>query len=358
MKSLAAIFQKQEIPFPLGTDFHNRRISLLAKLLLLISCCVVQASQALESESFFKTSYLDMRADAKQAAASSRTLMVMYEQEGCSYCARMHKVNFAQADIRSLLQQRFDVVQLDIWGARELNDFNGHTVSEKQFARDLKIQLSPMINFFDAQGKEIFRIAGYYPPDKFKAALRYVAEGAVARMSFRDYLAQSAGASTAGASALPAEDFFLAADDLAAALRRAREQGKGLAVLFEQAACAPCNEMHEKTLRDPRARAQLRRGYEVVQIHTASPVALTTFDGKRTTQAGLAQALNISVTPTVIFFDGQGHTLFRYDSYRTPEDFYVILLYLTTDARSRYASFQDWLRAEYIPQQRATAARE
>lgn len=316
-------------------------------VMLLAGAIFALDAGALESEPFFKGSYLDLKHDMAQAYQEGRGLMVIYEQEGCSYCALMHKVNFADKETVDIMTRHFDVIQLDIWGARELTDFSGNVVTEKQFARNLNIQLSPMVNFFGPDGKEVFRMAGYYKPQLFKTALRYVAEGAYQQTSFREYVRKYAQES--GGSGLIDTPIFSQATDLHLAMAAAREKKKGIALLFEQEQCVSCVEMHAKIFTDKRAVDKLTKAFDVMRVNLWGSRALKDFDGSATTEAGLGQSLAVSSTPTIIFFDPESKEVFRYDSYRKPEDFLVLLTYLTTDARLKYPSFQDWLRVEYIP---------
>lgn len=324
------------------------------KLLLVVTLFLVGSlvnSYALETAPFIKDSYLNLKQDAVQAQQDGRILMVIFEQEGCSYCAQMHKVNFADPETVALLTRHFDVIQLDIWGARELTDFSGNITTEKQFARDRKIQLTPMVGFFDAQGKEIFRITGYYKPPLFKTALQYVATAQYTKESFRDY-AQKANRESA-ANDVANEAIFIKTTDLREAKSAAQAKNKGLALFFEQQKCEVCREMHQETFRDPRATEQLNRAYDVVRINLWGTTPLKDFDGVDTTEAQLGKSLAVAYTPTMIFYDPAGKEVFRYDSYRSPDSFVVLLGYLTTDAYRRYASFQDWLREEYVPRQKS-----
>lgn len=299
---------------------------------------------ALGSQPFFKNSFLNLKTDLAEAAKAGRTLMVIYEQEGCVYCAEMHKVNFADKETVDILTKHFDVVQLDIWGGREVADFTGNTLTEKQLARNLKIQLSPMINFYGADGKEVFRIAGYYKPRLFKTALKYIAEGRYTQTTFRDYAQKYAPEPLK--KGLIDEPLFTKTVDLKTTFARAAAKNKGIALLFEQEQCESCVELHEKTLADERAVKKLTKKFDVVRMDLWGKRPILGLDGKRITESELGQVLDVRYTPTIIFFDKAGKEVFRYESYRKPEHFLVLLNYLISDGYLKYKSFQDWLRAE------------
>jgi thioredoxin-related protein len=59
--------------------------------------------------------------------------------------------------------------------------------------------------------------------------------------------------------------------------------------------------------------------------------------------------MDIRYAPTIVFLDRLGTEIFRYDSYRKPEHFAMVLRYLATGAYTQYSSFQDWLRAGKAP---------
>ena len=319
-------------------------INFIRFVIFMFSLLVTAHASALGSQPFFKNSFLNLKTDLAEALKAGRILMVMYEQEGCVYCAEMHKVNFTDKETVDVLTKHFDVVQLDIWGDREVADFAGNTLTEKQLARNLKIQLSPMISFFGAGGKEVFRIAGYYKPQLFKTALKYVAEGRYTQVSFRDYAQKYAPEQVK--KGLIDEPLFTKTADLKTTMASAAEKNKGMALLFEQEQCEGCVELHEKTLKDERAVNKLTQKFAVVRIDLWGKRPLLGLDGKRTTESELAQTLDVRYTPTIIFFDKNSKEIFRYESYRRPEHFLVLLNYLTSDGYLKYKSFQDWLRAE------------
>ncbi len=316
--------------------------SLLALVLL---TALPLTAQALEPVAMAKSSFLNLKQDAEEAAQAGKQLMLMFEQEGCVYCMEMRRVNFADREIAEFIAAHFDLIQLDIWGDREVTDFTGRTLSEKDYARELKVQFTPMTLFVNGEGQELFRMAGYYKPPMYKAALEYVAGGHYATQKFREYARNVPQQETSGI--LHQEPFFSATDDLQALAKEAAADHKGVALLFEQKHCASCDEMHREALADAVAVERLTSKFKVTQLDLWGQRALKGLDGAATTEAKLGEALDIRYTPTLVFFDPDGQEIFRYDIYRKAEHFRIVMLYLQSGAYTRYQSFQDWLRLDY-----------
>ncbi|MYK58987.1 MAG: thioredoxin fold domain-containing protein, partial [Rhodospirillaceae bacterium] len=86
-------------------------------------------------QDWFLQSFLDLREDLQESADAGKRLVILWEQKGCPYCKELHQVNFVDPAIRKYLLDNFVVLQLDIWGARPVTDFDGTEMSEKKLAR-------------------------------------------------------------------------------------------------------------------------------------------------------------------------------------------------------------------------------
>ena len=102
--------------------------------------------------------------------------------------------------------------------------------------------------------------------------------------------------------------------------------------------------MHKKSFGDPAVVKKLSQHFDVVRINMWDQKELVDLTGNKTTETKLAAALQVRYSPTIIFFDKNGKEILRHESYLKPEHFATLLTYLTTDARIKYKSFQDWLR--------------
>lgn len=150
-------------------------------------------------EPWFLQSFLDLREDLDNAAASGKRLAVMWELRGCPYCRETHLVNFADTDITNYIRDNFEVLQLNLIGSRKVTDVDGQELSEKDLAQKYRIRFTPTFQFFppssagieanEPLAREVARAPGYLKPPHFLAMFRFVRERAYERGSFRDFLA-------------------------------------------------------------------------------------------------------------------------------------------------------------------------
>lgn len=152
----------------------------------------------LYTEPWFVESFLELADDLATAGKGGKRLALMWEQRGCPYCRETHLVNFARPDIADYVKTHFDLIQLNIYGSREVTDFDGEKLSEKRIAFKYGVRFTPTFQFFpdSAAGldkkaprqREVLRSQGYLLPDDFKRMFAFVAERAYEHESLRDYL--------------------------------------------------------------------------------------------------------------------------------------------------------------------------
>lgn len=150
----------------------------------------------LYDQPFLLDSFLEMAPDHEDAAAEGKGLIVLFEQRGCPYCRELHTVNFERAEIVDYLTQHFNIVQLDLWGARMVVDFDGEEIEERDLAGKWFVNFTPTMVIFPQttvgattlREAEVFRMPGYFKPFHFISGLEYVAEGEFANQPFQRYL--------------------------------------------------------------------------------------------------------------------------------------------------------------------------
>ena len=286
---------------------------------------------AQEPPAWFTESLLDLREDVAEAAAQGKRVMLYFGQDGCPYCKRLMEVNFRDAAIAAKTQQHFVALALNIWGDREVTWSDGVTSTEKQLAARLKVQFTPTLVFLDERGRVALRLNGYYPPQEFEAALDHAAGKAPLERKPRP----------AAGAALNAQPFFLAPPhDL-----RRWPGGKPLALLFEAPACERCDELHAGAFRQRAVREQLAR-FDVVRLSLSENHALVGLDGRNTTPAALARALDVGFVPTLVLFDARGQEVFRAEAYLRAFHLAGALDYVSSGAYAREPSFQRFLQSK------------
>ncbi|MDV7340912.1 thioredoxin family protein [Terasakiella sp. A23] len=156
---------------------------------LMLTCVSVRAEEVpvndfgLYHQDWFLESFLDMSEDFQAAKDEGKRFVIIWEQKGCPYCKDLHAKTLSQANIKKYMQENFVVVQMNIWGDRDVTDFDGTEMTEKEFAAKNAIAFTPTVQFFheDVSGKEgmardAARLPGFFRPFHFKAMLNYVHE--------------------------------------------------------------------------------------------------------------------------------------------------------------------------------------
>lgn len=149
----------------------------------------------LYTQDWYVESFLDLPEDLAAATAKGRHFALQWSQRGCIYCKELHTVYFADPAIADPVRTVFDIVHLDLFGAREVTDFDGTRLTEKALGQKARIRATPTFQFFaleDGRAKEVARLPGLLPRADFSAMFRYVAEGAYRDGTFEAYLGRRA----------------------------------------------------------------------------------------------------------------------------------------------------------------------
>jgi thioredoxin-related protein len=298
----------------------------------------VASPYAIEHPPWFAQTFLDFREDIAEATRDGKRLLVYFGQDGCPYCARLMQTNFTQRAIVEKARRHFVVIAINIWGDREVTWVDGTRLGEKAFARQLRVQFTPTLVFFDEKGNIALRLNGYYPPRRLEAALDYVAGRMEPKLAFGEYLKRAV--KDEASETLHPEPFFMPApQDLA------RKPGsKPLAVLFETPYCSGCDEMHREGFQRAAVRAELAK-FDIARFALGERAPITAPDGKAVRVDEWGRALKILYTPSIVFFDAQGREVFRTEAYLRPFHLAGSFAYVSSGAYLEEPSFQRFLQA-------------
>lgn len=173
--------------------------ALLASLPSAVGASALQLNEdGLHTKPWFLESLLDLADDLKEASDKGKRFLIMWELRGCPYCKKIHEINLADPAIETYIKERFELLQLNIIGAREVTDFDGQRLPEKDFARKYGVRFTPTFQFFpesseglaqkQPSAREVARWQGYMEPKPFTAMFRFVVERGYEKMSLTDYL--------------------------------------------------------------------------------------------------------------------------------------------------------------------------
>lgn len=321
-------------------------IALLIPGIVLHAAQEGQLSEGMENPGYvtkpdwFKISFLDLREDLNEARQENKRILLYFYQDGCPYCEKLIKVNWRNTAIVKNTQENFDVIDINIWGDRELTFFDGKSMTEKQLAEQLKVMYTPTLLFFNEQGKQVLRINGYYPEAKFNAALSYVAEKKENTISFSEYYSdQKAGT---GSARLHQSGQYLQAPYKLAAQQR--NSGKPLLVIFEERWCKSCDELHNDILPRPLSQSLLKQ-FDVVVLDRWGKDKVETPSGKILTALQWAQQLNIKYAPSMVFFDNNDQEVFRTEAYLKSFHVQSVMDYVASGAYKTQPNLQRYIQS-------------
>lgn len=109
-------------------------------------------------------------------------------------------------------------------------------------------------------------------------------------------------ANDTGAGGLHTKDWFsITFKDVAEDISDAAEEGKRLALVFEQSGCIYCKKMHEVILTDPAVSSYIKEHFNVVQVNIFGDEEVTDLDGEVLTEKAAAKKWGVMFTPTILF---------------------------------------------------------
>ena len=288
---------------------------------------------------WFKLSLGNLGDELDEAKKSGkRGIITYFGQKRCAYCEQFFKTSLADTDIQNYLRKHYDLFAFDIWGIDEIIDTDGKKYTERELSIHYKANFTPSLVFYDADGTPVFRLRGFYPPYKFRAALQYVTEEFYKEETFADYFARANPGEYFLLGGLNERDFFLAEPYDLAALQK---ENKPIAVFFEQGNCHACDLLHSGPLTQDLSIQEIQK-MNIIQLNMWADTAVTTPQGKKTTAKDWARSLDIFYTPSIVFFEPDGKEIIRVDSVTHFYRLWGVLDYVNKQGYKQSKDYQDW----------------
>ena len=299
-------------------------------------------SKTVQMPSWFKTSFLDFSEDVADSKIDNKHLILYFHQDGCPYCAKLVEENFTDEKLVTQIRQNFEIIDVNMWGDKDLIDLSGKEYTEKQFAEKLKIQFTPSLIFLDTTGKQVLRMDGYQSISKMSKMLDFVATKKYQTTTF------SAFSSQGNNGKLNSQNFFSKPPHMLA--RSSKYPANDfLAVFFEEGNCPECDDFHNNMLTKNNIKSAFEK-MEVVQLNTSKDEKIINTNGKRTTSKKWYQELKLTSKPAVVIFDKFGVEIIRKDGFFKEFHFDSILQYALTSSYKTQSNFQRYIehRADEI----------
>ena len=181
----------------------RRCLIILFSLLSSAALAVTMGDDGLHKTTWMRDTFKDLREDLADANAEGKRLMLIIEQRGCIYCAKMHQEVFTLTNIDTYIREHFFVVQLNMFGDVEVTDFDGEALPEKDMVRKWGMLFTPTMVFLpetvedgqSAAQAAVATVPGVFGPGTTFGMLKWVAEkGYEGDESFQKFLARELSA--------------------------------------------------------------------------------------------------------------------------------------------------------------------
>jgi thioredoxin-related protein len=281
---------------------------------------------------WFKQSFLDMNEDVTEAKDNGKHVMLFMSLKFCPYCTKMLKENFEKgAKLQPYIQKNFDVVGIDIKGSKEITLNEVSSMTEKEYAQQLKVHYTPTMLFLDQDNKVVVRVNGYRSPENFKYILDYVKNKEYKNMTLTQYVEKVKNKTL----------YTLIDNPMFKDIKDLSKINGPLAVIFEDGSCTQCKYLHNTTLKNKDVQHELSK-FTVVRYDAMSQEKIITPDGKTTTPKQWAKDMSLDYRPGVILFDKKKE-IARVDALLFSFHFKELFRYVSGGYYKKYYTFLNYL---------------
>ena len=113
-------------------------------------------------EYFFDPTFGDFSEELENAKEQGKQgILVFFEMDDCPFCHWMKTNVLNQENVQEYYKKNFLIFSVDIEGDVEMTNFKGKVMTQKDFAfKENRVRATPVIAFFDLQGKRVMRFTG------------------------------------------------------------------------------------------------------------------------------------------------------------------------------------------------------
>jgi len=139
---------------------------------------------------FFNETFGDFSEELSNAREQGKKgVMLFFEMDECPFCHYMKGNVLNQPSVQQYYRDNFLLFSVDIEGDVEVVDFEGESMSQKDFAfKKNRVRATPVIAFYDLEGNRVHRHTGKTSGvDEFMLMGEYVAGAHYLELPFARY---------------------------------------------------------------------------------------------------------------------------------------------------------------------------
>ena len=130
-------------------------------LFFVLGTGLLQAETRDPNSGFFQQSFGDFSDELEIAKDEGKKgVFVMFDDKDCPWCAKMKATVLNQVEVQEYYREYFRIMRVDKNGDELITDFTGNEIVEKEFADKNRVRATPVIIFYDLQGKPVHRYTG------------------------------------------------------------------------------------------------------------------------------------------------------------------------------------------------------
>ena len=123
--------------------------------------CPAYAQTMDAGSGFFQQGFGDLTEELEIAREEGkRGVFIMFDDKDCPWCAKMKSTVLNQIEVQEYYRKFFRITRIDRNGDALITDFNGNDITEKDFADKTRVRATPVMIFYDLQGRPMYRHTG------------------------------------------------------------------------------------------------------------------------------------------------------------------------------------------------------
>jgi thioredoxin-related protein len=109
--------------------------------------------------------------------------------------------------------------------------------------------------------------------------------------------------------------------------------------------CGYCRKLETESLRDKSVTDELRKNFVSIKLNAESEESVT-WKGRKMSKRDLAATWGVQGFPTMLFLNSKGEIIGSFPSFADAQTLYNLLTYISSGAREKKVSFEDFLKKE------------